>query len=128
MKKLLLLCFSLFMAITAANADTTFQLAKVVKLGRGDTSLMTQQNIQRGFSRQGISDLSFPCDANCESCDHSTGICQKCTSDRYVSGRDCPLCPAKNYCDGVTAIPNCSGVVCLNGSSPQANDNGCCCM
>lgn len=126
MKKLLLLCFSLFMAITAANADTTFQLAKAVKLGRGGTSSIAVQSRMSGNT--GLSKLSIPCDANCEDCDHSTGICRRCTSDRYVSGSGCPLCPAKTYCDGVTATPNCDGVVCLSGSSPQATDSGCCCV
>lgn len=119
MKKIILFCFVLIYS-------TSFVQAKAVKLGRGDTnSSMLQPGLKSGGK---MAELVKECDANCLKCDTSTGRCLSCSSDRYLSNELCQPCPSKHSCDGVKAIPNCSGVQCIEGTSPVADATGCCCV
>lgn len=119
MKKIILFCFVLI-------CTTSFVQAKAVKLGRGGTnSAMWQSALKSG---EKMAELAKECDTNCQKCDTSTGRCLSCVSERYLSNGLCQLCPSKHSCDGVQAIPNCSGVQCIEGTSPVANATGCCCV
>lgn len=119
MKKLILFCFVLI-------CSTSFVQAKAVKLGRiSSDSTMRQSALKYGSK---MAELVKECDANCLKCDTSTGRCLSCSSDRYLSNELCQPCPSKHSCDGVKAIPNCSGVQCIEGTSPVANATGCCCV
>lgn len=133
MKKILLImgaCMLFVPCVLAAGIfenTETFSVAKAVKLGRSSS------HFTEGFSSLNSNEIKdlpekIDCDANCASCDTTTGTCSACTAGRYLSSNMCPSCPEKSYCDGKTATPNCQGVSCLANTSPEANDNGCCCI
>ena len=131
MKKLFLFCAVLICAAATVQAEHTpepFQIAKAVKLGRNinaTTSHQSKVNLQSGSEAP---ELAKECDANCKDCDRLTGKCLLCASGRYISGNLCLSCPQQNYCDGQTAVPNCTDVSCLVNAVAEATDTGCCCM
>ena len=126
MKKLIcVFCAVMLLSIQAQS--------KAVKLGRNINATSSYQSMINVSSSKGASEIAekpetYDCDANCQKCDEKTGTCLSCVVDRYISDNLCLLCPEKNYCDGETAIPNCTDVSCLSGSVAEATDTGCCCM
>ena len=107
--------------------------SKVIKLGRNVNLNSSYQSTVKLSSSQGLAQIAekpetIDCDANCTKCEEKTGTCLTCTLDRYISDNLCLVCPEKNYCDGETAIPNCTDVSCLSGAVAEATDTGCCCM
>lgn len=126
MKKIFCLMFAVMLLSTPAQS-------KVIKLGRNVNSNSSYQSLIKLSSSQGSAQIAekpetIDCDANCQKCDEKTGTCLSCTIDRYISDNLCLLCPEKTYCDGEKAIPNCTDVSCLSGSTAEATDKGCCCM
>ena len=122
MKRIFFLLFVLPFVCTQVHA-------KAVKLGRNISATSSYQSmINVGTNASPPVELAKQCDANCQDCDTVTGQCQWCNHNRYLSGGLCLICPEKNYCDGETAIPNCTDVACLSGSFSEANDTGCCCV
>ena len=99
--------------------------AKVVKLGRKINA--TSYQPAGNFNSDSKLPEKLSCDINCTQCDDSTGQCQVCTTNRYLSENMCLSCPSKNYCDGKNAIPNCTDVACRANSVAEATDAGCCC-
>ncbi len=119
MKKIILLCWVLI-------CSASFVQAKAVKLGRSTADgAVWQSSLKSG---NGMSEFAKECDSNCQKCDTSTGFCLSCSPDRYLSNGLCQPCPSKHSCDGKKAVPNCSGVQCIEGTSPVANATGCCCV
>lgn len=107
--------------------------ARAVKLGRNINATTSYQSMIKINSSSGFSETTEPpekedCDANCQKCDETTGTCLSCVPDRYISENLCLMCPEKNYCNGETAIPNCTGVSCLANAVAEATATGCCCM
>ena len=123
MKRIFLLLFVLPFVCTQVHA-------KAVKLGRNiSASSLYQSSVTVGSgSNIRTPELAKECDANCQDCDTKTGQCLLCSTERYISNKLCLLCPKQNYCDGKTAIPNCTDVSCLSGSFAEATDTGCCCI
>lgn len=130
MKIILFMLFCLVLTAPAAadvfNEAASFRTARAVKLGRGI------------YSAGGMPTLSVPaaislppemqdCDANCQTCDNTSGRCIACTPDRYLSAKLCLNCPEKSYCDGKDAVANCTGVSCLSNAFAEATNTGCCC-
>ncbi len=113
------ICLLFVLSFLCAQAQS-----KVVKLGRNS---MYSTAATSTYS-DSLSAIAKKCDVNCLNCDTGTGKCLKCASNRYISGELCLNCPDKNYCDGETAVPNCTGVTCLGNSVPEATDTGCCCV
>lgn len=132
MKKILfMMMLSVVFTSSAAagvfNETASFRTARAIKLGRGI------------YSAGGTPTLSVPasislppemqsCDANCRTCDNTSGKCTACTPDRYISGSLCLSCPEKSYCDGKDAVANCTDVSCLSGAFTEATNSGCCCV
>lgn len=133
MKKILfILAVCMLCPVVKASSDTfnseaAFTLAKAVKLGRGSTHFTERLSSLNSNEIKNLSE-KIDCDANCSSCDDTTGTCSGCIRGRYLSDNMCPACPAQHYCDGKTAVPNCQDVFCLAGNGPESNDNGCCCV
>lgn len=123
MKRIVILLFVLPFVCTQVHA-------KAVKLGRNMSANSLYQSSATVGPGSNIRtpELAKECDANCQDCDTMTGNCLLCGYDRYISGKLCLICPEKNYCDGKTAIPNCSGVICQSGYMAVANTTGCCCV
>ena len=126
MKKII--CFFCALMLLSIQAQ-----GKAVKLGRNINATTSYQSMINVSSSKGSSEVAekpetYDCDANCRTCDEKTGTCLSCVIDRYLSDNLCLMCPEKTYCDGETAIPNCTDVSCLSGSVTEATDTGCCCM
>ena len=131
MKKLVLFCAAFICAavtVQAADDLQPFQIARAVKLGRSINATNSPQSMINSQTTARPPELMEKCDANCEDCDGFTGTCLLCAADRYISGKLCLACPEKNYCDGQTAVPNCTGVSCMTGAFAEATDTGCCCV
>ena len=108
MKRIFYLLFSLPFVCTQVQA-------KAVKLGRNINATTSYQSMIKMNTSSGSTEITEPpekkdCDANCQKCDDTTGTCLSCIPERYISENLCLLCPEKNYCDGETAVPNCTGV------------------
>ena len=126
MKRIFYFLFSLPFVCTQVQA-------KAVKLGRNINATTSYQSMIKMNTSSGSTEIIEPpekkdCDANCQKCDDTTGTCLSCIPERYISENLCLLCPEKNYCDGETAVPNCTGVSCLSNAVAEATDTGCCCM
>ena len=123
MKRIFFLLFVLLFMCTQVHA-------KAVKLGRtmnANNSYQSAVKVGSGSNTK-IPELIKECDANCQDCDTTTGNCLLCGYNRYISDKLCLICPDKNYCDGKTAVPNCTDVSCLSGSFTEATNTGCCCI
>lgn len=75
----------------------SFQLAKAVKLGRGNAYSVSGQAELAGKTEL---TKEKPCDKNCVSCDKTTGTCSKCASGYYLYENACHTCPQYATCDG----------------------------
>lgn len=85
-----------------ANAEIfcdngSFQLARAVKLGRGNAYSLSGQAELAGKTEL---TKEKPCDKNCVSCDKTTGTCSKCASGYYLYENACHTCPQYATCDG----------------------------
>lgn len=123
----------IFCLMCAVMLLSTQAQSKAVKLGRNINAISSYRSMINVSSSKGVSEIeektkTYDCDANCQKCDETTGMCLSCVVDRYISDNLCLMCPEKNYYDGKTAIPNCTDVSCLSGSVAEATDEGCCCM
>ena len=76
--------------------DGSFQMAKAVKLGRGNAYSVSGQAELAGKTEL---TKEIPCDKNCTSCDKTTGTCSKCAGGYYLNNNKCSLCSsAINHC------------------------------
>ena len=88
-------CFPANAGIFCDNGS--FQMAKAVKLGRGNAYSVGGQAELAGKTEL-IKEK--PCDKNCVSCDKTTGTCSKCASGYYLYENACHTCPQYATCDG----------------------------
>ena len=87
-------CFPADAGIFCDNGS--FQMAKAVKLGRGNAYSVGGQAELAGKTEL---TKEKPCDKNCVSCDKTTGTCSKCASGYYLNNNQCSLCSsAINHC------------------------------
>lgn len=134
MKKILFTAL-LFVAFSAKasvvfNERVSFQTAETVKLGvmAGDLFINREPRSPLADGVEPTGQLAVQCGAGCQSCDTSNGVCSECIIGRYLSEGLCPICPQKHWCDGQTAIPNCTDVSCFSTAFAEATDTGCCCV
>lgn len=132
-KYLLFLCALCLLPATASaenifNDTDSFTIAKTVKIGRERKASNT--GISQLGSAGGKSQNAILCDANCASCNNTTGTCSMCKGNRFLNNNLCLVCPANATCKG-TASFTCgngyykSGTACASCSSAMEGCTKC---
>ena len=80
------------------NLNESFTVARAVKLGR--SSAVSSQTI--AIQNTGTISMLKECDPNCANCNKVSGVCNSCTSNRYLSNNLCLFCPGNATCNGVS--------------------------
>ena len=136
---LFFLCCIIPLTVYAAeilNTKNSFQLAKAVKLGRGNNSVAFSGS---DFSSGGSSSFLQNCADHCAVCDRTSGVCSRCESGyslinnkckldscspgQYFNGSACSVCPEGKYSAGGSAT---SCTPCAAGTYASGTGNASC--
>ncbi len=154
MRNLILTLFSFVLFTSAVQANMSFddtqsfQMARVVKIGRSNAELSTDSTAlssSGGYTENSEVDYVQCGVANCKTCNFSTHNCTMCESGYYLSNNVCVSCPSNATCsDGKvyscnnlyydttsgtsgTCTAICTNVTCVSGATKKAYNTYCAC-